>query len=276
MLENGEKMSQEDFDRMAKQSVMKEYPMSETERIAARMAVRGGKCPDCGVEWVKREIDNRFAAFTFYEPACHCFKQSKERELMLAREKQINEQARIPYAYHSISIREMDREIPGETAKAIDSVTAYIRGKRFRETGLVLYGEVGTGKTHLAVCAMRTAAIMQGKTAIYIDTESLIDNIIEKRANLRDIVSHDIILLDDLDKATAGKKDGSEWAGGKVFGLVNKIVSEKKTLIATANFPDIAAFNAYYDSAIASRIMGACEFINVTGKDYRQRIRGLW
>ena len=36
------------------------------------LEVGGGKCPHCGVEWKAIVVKNRFADFTYYEPACYC------------------------------------------------------------------------------------------------------------------------------------------------------------------------------------------------------------
>ena len=34
----------------------------------------GGMCPRCGTFWKETMLDNRFASYSYYKPACECYK----------------------------------------------------------------------------------------------------------------------------------------------------------------------------------------------------------
>lgn len=34
----------------------------------------GGMCPKCGTFWKETMLDNRFASYSYYKPACECYK----------------------------------------------------------------------------------------------------------------------------------------------------------------------------------------------------------
>ena len=34
----------------------------------------GGMCPKCGTFWKETRLDNRFASYSYYKPACECYK----------------------------------------------------------------------------------------------------------------------------------------------------------------------------------------------------------
>ena len=108
-------------------------------------------------------------------------------------------------------------------------------------TGLLLIGDPGTGKTHLAVAALR-ALIARGFDGLFFDYQSLLDKIrsgydaasgsSDKEA-FRSALDAEILLLDDL-----GAHRVTEWVEDTVTSIITHRCNNRKPLIATTNLPD--------------------------------------
>jgi DNA replication protein DnaC len=107
--------------------------------------------------------------------------------------------------------------------------------------GLLLIGEPGTGKTHLAVAAMR-ALLEKGHEGVFFDYQNLLDRIrsgydatsgASDRAAYREALEAPVLLLDDL-----GAHRVTEWVEDTVTSIITNRCNHRKTLIATSNLPD--------------------------------------
>jgi DNA replication protein DnaC len=107
--------------------------------------------------------------------------------------------------------------------------------------GLLLIGEPGTGKTHLAVAAMR-ALLEKGHEGVFFDYQNLLDRIrsgydatsgASDRAAYREALEAPVLLLDDL-----GAHRVTEWVEDTVTSIITNRCNNRKTLIATSNLPD--------------------------------------
>jgi DNA replication protein DnaC len=104
--------------------------------------------------------------------------------------------------------------------------------------GLLLIGETGTGKTHLAVAALR-ALIERGHEGLFFDFQNLLDRIrsgydaasgTSDRAAYRNAMDAEILLLDDL-----GSHRITEWVEDTVTSIITYRCNHQKPLIATTN-----------------------------------------
>jgi DNA replication protein DnaC len=115
--------------------------------------------------------------------------------------------------------------------------------------GLLLCGDTGTGKTHLAVAALK-AIIDKGHEGIFFDYQNLLDRIRSSydktsgssdRETYRSAMDAEVLLLDDL-----GSHRVTEWVEDTVTSIVTYRCNHRKPLIATTNLsPDDTGPAAY-------------------------------
>jgi DNA replication protein DnaC len=107
--------------------------------------------------------------------------------------------------------------------------------------GLLLIGDPGSGKTHLAVAALK-ALIDKGHEGVFFDYQNLLDRIrssydrtsgASDREAYRSALDAEVLLLDDL-----GAHRVTDWVEDTVTAIITHRCNHRKPLIATTNLPD--------------------------------------
>jgi DNA replication protein DnaC len=126
-----------------------------------------------------------------------------------------------------------------------------------KKPGLLLMGEPGTGKTHLAVAAFR-AIMSKGFEGLFFDYQNLLDRIrsgydaasnSSDRETYKVAMDTEVILLDDL-----GAHRVTDWVEDTVTSIITSRCNQKKALIATTNLIDPEAGDVRYERTPGGKV----------------------
>lgn len=185
------------------------------------------------------------------------------------------------------------RPIPalaGSEAETAAAMLGWLNNNRPVKNWLILYGDYGTGKSHLAAAIIREA-IDRGFTNCYFRgwvhylqrlqwswSRDEGDREAEKEADIvRELQQGQIVVIDDLDKRTP-----SEWVRSSLYSVLHYRYEADLPTILTFNYgPDDAdpkargrlALEAYLGRAVLDRLIeSAYDVIEFAGPSYRSGV----
>ncbi|HEV2744677.1 MAG TPA: ATP-binding protein [Rubrobacter sp.] len=210
-------------------------------------------------------------------PECEAKNDRREWELMRrnARVGALREKSGLSKRMKGYTLTSFKPYVSPAAARAMEKVQEYLKDwEENRSTGHGLYfvGDVGTGKTHLAVAVMNELMARKRVPALFVTVPELLDNM---RGTYNDpgrdidewmdsVKNADLLLLDDL-----GAERASDWVRERIFVIVNHRYREELPTIFTSNVgpKDLAA---QLGERTASRIISMCDWISLEGEDYRE------
>ena len=165
--------------------------------------------------------------------------------------------------------------------------------------GLLLTGQIGAGKTHLAVATLRALIEQYNAYGVFCDHRGLLkaiqgsysENSVESESGvLAPVFRADVLVLDDL-----GGEKRSDWTSEMVEHILNTRYNDRKTTIITTNFLNKAATGVAepargalqearqalrqenlgdrVGNRIYSRLQEMCYIVELQGKDFRENRR---
>lgn len=134
--------------------------------------------------------------------------------------------------------------------------------------GLLIYGNVGSGKTFAAAC-IANQAIDNGFTAYFTKFAEIKNNLWnakDKQDFVNDICSYDLLLIDDF-----GTESDSSYTSEIVTNIFDTRVNKQKPMILTSNLtPEQLKKGGEIEyQRIISRALGNCMAIKYVGDDRR-------
>lgn len=225
---------------------------------------------------------------------CDCQIQARAQSLIAS--------ARIPRRYEHCELASYTTDFPGahpSLAQAHFLATNFVKEYDPRgDKGLLIVGEIGTGKTHLAVGILKEL-VSRGIACIFYDYRELLKEIQNSYNSsvkttelgvLQPVFESDVLVLDEL-----GAVKPTEWVWDTVSLILNTRYNDKRTTIITTNFPDLRArerpasaggrgleearYSAEKETLgdritdrMYSRLHEMCRTITLSGVDFRQKI----
>ncbi len=165
------------------------------------------------------------------------------------------------------------------------------------DSGLLVMGPCGAGKTHLAVAALKQL-LLRGHEGLFYDYRELLKEIqasynpvsqATEMGVLEPVLTAELLLLDDL-----GASKPSAWALETVGHILNTRYNEKRVTLLTTNYHDAAsgppetvrmpsgqavapareeALAERVGQRIRSRLYEMCRTVELVAPDYRKEIR---
>lgn len=147
-------------------------------------------------------------------------------------------------------------------AKALEScrsfVKEYLGGKNPR--GLYIFGEVGSGKTHLG-CSIANELIKKGVEVLFLVVPDYLQEIkysweqgsdYNEREILDSAREVSVLVMDDL-----GAHNYSDWTKSKIYAILNYRINNNLPTVVTSNL-EYLEIGDYLDYRISSRITELC------------------
>lgn len=201
--------------------------------------------------------------------------------------------ALLPERYRKITIADYDTKsvepsLRAAALKAKRYVEEYLPGQPNR--GLLFVGDVGVGKTHLAVAILRELVTAKGVTGSFYDFRELLAKVkttyqpgsdVGELAVLGPVMSAELIVLDELGAAKL-----TDWVFDTIEHIINARYNDGKTTIITTNYANTVAEASADPYARAmtqetlrdrigarmhSRLQQMCDVVEMHGQDWRAR-----
>jgi DNA replication protein DnaC len=167
-------------------------------------------------------------------------------------------------------IVDMDREIKGRIRTFVKDIGANLDAGR----SMWLFGDVGTGKTSLAMLVSKAALEAGRSVAIYsmprllADIRATFDDASDRSyTELFDrLTTVDLLHLDDV-----GAEKSSDWVLEQLYAIINERWQEERSIIITTNLDD-DQLRAQIGPRTISRLEDMCgeDVIPIFGNDRRQ------
>ena len=202
--------------------------------------------------------------------ACRC------RPQRIAERRARRLSSKIPERFIGVSfdrepIAGMDPHVVAEVRRYVADLDANLEAGR----GLWFMGDVGTGKTSLAMLVAKSALERRRTVAIYSvprllselrrsmneDSETSFLDLVDALASV------DLLQLDDL-----GAEKSSEWVLEQLYAIINARYEERKAIVLTTNL-DPAALEEQITERTVSRLVEMCgDPVALFGEDRRKAI----
>jgi DNA replication protein DnaC len=159
----------------------------------------------------------------------------------------------------------------------VREIRAYVRdvdGNLDKGKGLWLFGDVGTGKTSLAMLVSK-AALEAGRSVAIYSMPRLLSDIKETYEDRSEtsymqlferLVGVDLLHIDDL-----GAEKRTEWVLEQLYSIINERWQEQRSVIVTTNLIDVDELRDQIGPRTVSRLHEMCDLIPIMGRDRRMQ-----
>ena len=234
----------------------------------------------CGVCHERRQtVVKRFRHPGYFIPRCPCScqieeeRQRKEQQAQLERMERIKRRRAYGLRDKSLYVYTFDHD--NGSNPVMEKARAYVRNWKEalrNNTGLLLFGDVGTGKSFFAGC-IANALLDQDVPVLMTSFPTILNQLTgvypEERVDfINSLNDYDLLIIDDL-----GVERSTEFAMEQMFEVIDRryrcgkpmIITTNLTLEQLRNPPDLAHARIY------ERILERCAPILFSGENFRKQ-----
>jgi DNA replication protein DnaC len=211
-------------------------------------------------------------------PTCNCvIEQTQARERQEWQEQERAQRLAAANINPRLAECTFERFQPEEgNRQAFDQCAQYpkrwpLQLKEAQDSGLLLWGKPGRGKSHLAVAV--ALALLNKEAPVHFDT--VLDFLSELRDGMRLNVAEGetigrlttvpLLVLDDL-----GAEKDTAWTNEKLYQVINRRYQNLLPLVATTNY-DLNQLEQSLGTRTVSRLLEMCVPLEVNGPDRRKQ-----
>ncbi len=201
---------------------------------------------------------------------CSCRKTQSKKDQF--------ESVRLPKRYDGFHFGNYKPQNPSQTA-ALKSAMNFAMEYPAVDRGLVLMGNVGVGKTHLAVSILK-GLTERGFSCLFYEFGSLMKEIQDsynpnthasELGVLAPVLNADVLVLDEL-----GGSKPTDWVRDTMAHVINTRYNDKRLTIFTTNYTDDRrterdeVLEDRIGTRLRSRLYEMCKTVRIDGPDYRK------
>jgi len=218
---------------------------------------------------------------------CDCRLRARTQALLAA--------ARIPRRYEHCELSNFESDGPHQQlASSRLAAGKFVEEYPIDSTGLLLIGDIGVGKTHLAVGIIKELILSKGIACLFYDYRELLKQIQNSYNDsvkmteldvLRPVFEAEVLVLDEL-----GAVKPTDWVWDTVSLILNTRYNNRLTTIITTNFPDDQSAEAddregkkrtnrdptlgdRIGDRMRSRLHEMCRIVTMQGSDFRLKVK---
>lgn len=203
--------------------------------------IQPSECPLCqGTGWKVFSVDRQVPTVT----RCDC--------RLAARAQRLLAQAEIPRQYEHCTLEDFDvtfRSATESLKRALMTAKRFVEQYPVEREGMLLWGDCGTGKTHLAIAILKELVQQKGIRCLFRGYSALLKQlqatynrqviadedtgvVLTEYSILRDVTDVEVLVLDDL-----GAEKSSDWTLSMLYHVINERYNQGRTTIITTNLP---------------------------------------
>lgn len=234
----------------------------------------------CGKCHTPRSVYQEYFGEMHYLPiTCKCRQEAEEKKKLDKRAAKLRENCGLPKKYIDASFSTlMPDPVNERSVRILKRYSDKFPELYKKNQGLIIHGGVGTGKTHIAACAMN-GIINQGYSAFFVSLAELLQKrtyfdkyqaVIEEEEFMNRIRSVSLLVIDDF-----GTERATGYALEFVYNVINARCNVNKPIIVTTNisYQEMLDCQDRQYQRIYNRLFEACAYpVEFTGESKRLTI----
>lgn len=231
---------------------------------------------------------------TSFKARCMCKCQAEEHERKEQEWKEIEKQREIEKFKRASLMGDRYKDVTFATTETMHNATfakAYIRCQKYCKVanevlekgyGLYIYGDKGTGKTHLTAC-MANELMQQRKQVLFTNFFEISKEIRStfgkakgtEQEYINRFASVDFLFLDDLGTERVQAQGNDLWLQEKIFDVLNKRYNNRKPTIFTSNHSlnELVTERGIMDKTVDRITEMSSVVLKIEGESYRMKAR---